>query len=215
MTQTLSRSTSRPGASLIAGLIAVIALASILFQVWLDAARPQTPGILAAIISMSQYFTILTNLLVAAVLGAVALDRPPRAGIVAGTVLSIVMVGVIYHALLAPEVPFQGAHFWTDLGFHTITPLATLGWWLIWGDKDIRLAQVPYWLIWPAGYCLYALIRGALTGHYPYFFFDIGRFGPIVVAEYIVGLVIAFALAGVLIWLAARALSGKTTTARI
>lgn len=198
----------------VAGAIALVALAAVGGQWLLNAAKPEHASYAAAAWHMAQYFTILTNLLVAAVFGALAINRASSGGIMAGTLLSIVMVGVVYHALLAPETPHQGAQWWTDLGFHTITPIGSLVWWLIWGDKAIRLGQVPWWLAWPTGYCAYALIRGAVSGTYPYFFFDIGRFGAPFVAGYIVALVVAFALVGVVIWALARGL-GRGSRAQI
>jgi len=164
---------------------------------------------------MAQYFTILTNLLVAVILGGLALNRIPSAGVVAGTLLSIVMVGVVYHVLLAPEVPLQGARFWTDLGFHTLTPVATLLWWIGFANKALRLSQVPYWLIWPTGYCAYALARGLITGRFAYFFFDIERSGIVFVGGYIAALVAVFAVTGALIVGVAKMLDTGASAVRI
>lgn len=55
-------------------------------------------------------------------------------------------------------------------------------------------------------YCLYALVRGAFEGRYPYFFLDIGQFGALRVAVNIAGLVAVFALTGLAIWTTARLL---------
>ncbi|MEZ5750660.1 MAG: Pr6Pr family membrane protein [Paracoccaceae bacterium] len=194
---------------LAAAFIALVAFASVGGQLILNAAKPEHAGFVAAAWHMAQYFTILTNLLVGVVFGAIALSRPPSGGVVAGTLLSIVMVGVVYHVLLAPATPHAGAQWWTDFGFHTVTPIASGLWWLVWGDRDLSLGQVPWWLVWPTGYCAYALVRGIVSGTYPYFFFDIGRFGVPFVAGYIVALVLAFALAGAVIWALARLLNRR------
>lgn len=50
---------------------------------------------------LAGYFTILTNLGVALLMGAVAVGHQTSARMQGGLVLSIVMVGVVYHALLA------------------------------------------------------------------------------------------------------------------
>lgn len=204
-----------PLSRLIAGLIALVALAAVGGQLVLNEAKPHHAGYVAAAWSMAQYFTILTNLLVAYVFGGVALNREQSSGVLAGTLLSIVMVGVVFHVLLAPEIPHQGGEFWTDLGFHLITPIATAVWWLGFARKDIRLGQVPFWLLWPLGYCVYALVRGTLTGSYPYFFFDVDRFGATFVAAYILALVAAFGVAGLGIWLVARLMHRSASRVRV
>lgn len=114
----------------------------------------------------------------------------------AGTLLSIVMVGALSHALLAPEVPFTGIAYWIDFGYHTAVPLATAAWWLVWGGRAVELRQLPLWMVWPVAYCGYALLRGGLDGSYPYFFLDIGTFGLLPVVRNIVLVTLAFALAG-------------------
>ena len=69
-----------------------------------------------------------------------------------------------------------------------------------------RLARsdLPHWLIWPCLYCLYALTRGQISGRYPYPFLDVAALGWPMVALNIAGLVMVFAMLG-LIRLARRA----------
>ena len=114
----------------------------------------------------------------------------------AGALLSILMVGVIYHLILARLWASQGLAYWADQGLHTAVPLATLGWWLAFAPKDIRLRDLPFWLIWPLAYSLYSLIRGAVTGFWPYPFFDLPALGPLRLCVNIAGLVLAFSLLG-------------------
>ncbi|GAB4273511.1 MAG: hypothetical protein Kow0013_27430 [Pararhodobacter sp.] len=198
-----------------AATLAAIAFASVLGQWALNTLQPDGSGWGAELWAMLRYFTILTNILTGVVLTRVALGRPPTAGVLAGTLLSIVMVGAVYHALLAPETPLDGLRWWTDFGFHTVVPVGTALWWLTFAPKALRIVQLPYWLLWPLGYCVYALARGALDGRYPYFFLDLDRFGTAYVAGYIAGLVAAFALVGLILWLIARLLSGTRGPARI
>ena len=193
-----------PLARATAALIALVALAALIVQWVLNTTAPDGEGWLLEFWQLMRFFTILTNALVVIVWGRVALGAKVSGGVLAGTTLSIVMVGIVYQVLLAPDIPLQGARFWTDLVFHTLTPAAGLLWWLGFAPKELQLRQLPYWLIWPTGYCAYALIRGGLTGDYPYFFFDIGRFGVGFVAGYIAALVLAFAAMGVLLLGVAR-----------
>ena len=192
----------------LAALIALIAFAAVLVQFFVvNAARPEMADLGHRAWSMLRYFTILTNILAGATFAAIALGRAPSARFVASVVLSISMVGIVYHTLLAPETPLPGWEYWTDLGYHTLVPSGSVLWWTLWGDKRVRLADLPWWLSWPLGYCVWALIRGQVEGRYPYFFFDLDRFGAGVVAGYIAGLVVAFALMGLVLLVIAR-LSG-------
>ena len=202
MTNSIARST--------AAVIALACAGALIMQWWLNTTAPDGDGGLAELWALMRYFTILTNAFVAVIWAREALGSRVSGGVLAGMTLSIVMVGIVYHALLAPDEPLQGARFWTDLIFHTLSPVACLLWWFAFAPKTLRIQQVPYWLIWPMGYCAYALIRGQVTGDYPYFFFDIGRSGVGFVAGYIVALVVAFAIMGVILWAIARQLSRRT-----
>ncbi len=195
-----------PLARAAAALIALIALAAVFGQYAILTANPEFPDALSRIWHLMKFFTILTNLLVGIVMALIALNRHPGNGVLAGFVVSIVMVGAIYHALLAPPTPLPGWDYWTDIGYHTLVPIGSALWWLIWGGKALHIRQVPFWLLWPLGYCLFALLRDLAEGNYPYFFLDVGRFGALRIALNIVGLVAVFALAGLVIVLLARLL---------
>lgn len=199
----------------LAALIAAFALASVLGQWWINTRASDAEGAGSELWALLRYFTILTNLLTSAILARVALGLPCRAGVIAGATLSIVMVGAVYHALLAPESPLLGAGWWTDFGLHTIVPCGTALWWLLFAPKELRLAQVPFWLLWPFGYCLYAMVRGAVDGEYPYFFLDLANHSVGFVATYIAGLVATFALVGLVLWGIARILRGNPGAERI
>lgn len=153
---------------------------------------------------MAFYFTNITNLLVAVHMMAVALGRKTAPNFATSITLSIIMVGIIYRLLLAPEVPKPAPEWYPDFFVHVAVPFLTTLWWIIWADKGLRLKSLPIWLILPAAYCAYALIRGVIQGSYPYFFFDIGKFGLGAVLANCLGLVFVFGLCGVALWLAAR-----------
>ena len=48
------------------------------------------------------------------------------------------------------------------------------------------------WLQWPAFYAVYALIRGAITGFYPYPFIDVSVLGITRTLIHCIGLGVAF-----------------------
>lgn len=194
-----------PAARALAALIAVAALGAVLVQFWVvQADRVGQENLAVRAWIMLRFFTILSNLFIGLVMAAVALGRRPGPDWLATPTLAILMVGAVYHTLLAQPMP--GLEWWTDLGYHTLAPLGAGLWWLAFGGHGLRLRRLWVWLTWPAGYCAYALGRGQLDGVYPYFFVDVGRFGWAQVGLNVVGLVLAFGLAGVVLWAIARVL---------
>ena len=176
---------------LIALLIGVLALASLRAQ--FDAMQVPTDQRLWL---MAGYFTVLTNLIVAVAMFAVARGWQMPARVAAGLVVAIVMVGLIYHLILARLWAPQGLAWWANQGLHTAVPLTMAGWWLAFAAKDVGWRDVPAWLIWPAVYGVYAVVRGALTGFWAYPFVDADALGWGQVAVNIAGLLVAFAVLG-------------------
>ena len=153
---------------------------------------------------MAFYFTNITNVLVALHMLWVGMGRKMAPNLTTSITLSIIMVGIIYRLLLAPEVPKPAPEWYPDFFVHVAVPILTALWWLLWAPKDLRIRALPIWLILPATYCVYALVRGAWQGSYPYFFFDIGQFGLGMVLINCIGLVFVFGLCGVALWITAH-----------
>lgn len=42
---------------------------------------------------------------------------------------------------------------------------------------NLRWSDVPIWILYPVGYCIYIFVRGELTGLYPYYFIDVSVLG--------------------------------------
>lgn len=189
----------------ITALFLVLAvLASLALQFWLNGAKPGLEPWGIRTWDLLRYFTILTCSLVAVLMASEASGRPVTGNWHATAVLNILMVMVIFQIVLAPPEPPKGLDWWPDFGFHVAVPILTFLWWLVWGPKPLRLADLPRWLLWPVAFCIYALIRGGIEGKYPYFFLDIGQFGAGQVALNIAGLVLVFATGGLVIWAIAR-----------
>lgn len=187
-------------------LIAILAFGGIAWQLQINGNDPELAPWGARLWNMVKYFTNITNILVGVHMLMVVLGRRVSANFSASLTLSIIMVGIIYRLLLAPEVPKASPDWYPDFFVHVAVPVLTAVWWGVWGDKSLRLAALPIWLILPAAYCVYSLVRGLATGSYPYFFFNIAEFGAVQVAINCVGLVAVFGLCGVMIWGASRLL---------
>ena len=151
------------------------------------------PSVATTLWLMSGYFTILTNLAVALMMAGAATRFPPGARLAGALTLAIVMVGVVYHLILAQLWAPVGMAWWADQGLHTAVPVLTFLWWLAFAPKSVGVTDLPYWLIWPTGYAGYAVIRGTATGFWAYPFVDVGSLGWPAVALNVVVLVAGFA----------------------
>lgn len=190
-----------------AALIAMIGAASLGAQPWVSALLLDVaPFSMAAFDFMSAFFTILTNLWVTLLLARVALTgRPPGPSLMAMLTLSMLVVGGVYHAVLARLWDPYGFWLWADHGLHTAMPLAVAFWWLAYAPKAPLSPVAPViWLMWPGLYGIYGLLRGAATGWYPYPFLDVTQLGAEVVAVNVAVMGALFIAGGYALWVLAR-----------
>ncbi|MFD3780941.1 Pr6Pr family membrane protein [Streptomyces sp. NPDC058612] len=144
------------------------------------------------------FFTIWTNILVAAVFGLSAARtwqrRPDIAPLWRGGVLLFILVtGLVFHLVLAnPSSPFNvvaelselsGAKAVANQLLHTVTPIgAVLDFLLLTAPRTLRPGHALQWLAYPLAYVTFVLVRGALLapgtqGRYPYPFVDVAQYG--------------------------------------
>jgi hypothetical protein len=129
---------------------------------------------------MVAYFTIITNVLVAVVFSCLAIGCGGlRADwIVAGTMLSIVLVGAVYFLLLRGTLVLSGGSELVDKLLHYATPLLVPVFWILFAHKGGLTWRDPLvWGIYPLAYLVYGLARGLATGQFAYPFLDIGALG--------------------------------------
>ena len=145
------------------------------------------PGLamLGAVITYFSFFTILTNLLVALVFSAIALRRPggrvqflSSPSVQAATTVYIVIVGVVYQLLLRQLWNPQGAAWVADFLLHSVVPAGYVLYWLLFAPRTgLRWKDAVQWLAYPGVYVVYVLVRGAVSGFYPYPFVDVKVLG--------------------------------------
>lgn len=155
-----------------------------------------------SLVNFFSYFTNLSNIFAAVVLlfGALSLitQREPTvsADIIRGTaVVCMALVGLVFSVLLRDE---DLGHLspWVNIVLHYIMPVVVVVDWL-YQPPQTRLAftQVWLWLIVPALYLAYSLIRGAVVGFYAYPFFNPAKSGGYSgVALYCIAILLAFLL---------------------
>ncbi len=178
--------------------VATVTLAVLLLRLSLDS--QETGSIPGALASMSQFFTILTNTLVLIVMALLAAGGGVSARGLLATVAAILGVGIVYHAVLAQLWEPQGWVYVADHGVHSVVPLSTLLWWLVFAEKrGLRFQDAAYCVVWPLVYCGYILFRASFSGVYPYPFLDMAALGTTAVLLNILGLTVGFAVLGLLL----------------
>jgi hypothetical protein len=136
----------------------------------------QNSSVLLTLWIVLAFFTITTNLLVAAVFTGIAANRRALCSgwVVAGTMLSILLVGVIYVLLLHGMTELSGGSAVANALLHFVTPIVVPLFWIFFVDKGELTWRHPLlWAIYPLAYLAYSLTRGAATGKYPYPFIDV------------------------------------------
>jgi hypothetical protein len=127
-----------------------------------------------------RYFTIIANLLVAAVFTGIAAGRASFAApsLLGGVTLAILLVGVVYGLLLDGLLELSAGDNFADLLLHKVTPVLVPLWWVTFAPKGLLNGHDPWrWTILPVIYLAYALARGALEGVYAYPFMDVPKIG--------------------------------------
>lgn len=158
------------------------------------------------------FFTIETNLLVVVTLLlsalAVASGKHRVDALRSATTVYILVVGIGFALLLSGlDGLTLTALPWDNTVLHYIIPVAVLVDFLVDRPKRTRTFKKSLvWLSFPVVYVAYTLIRGEVTGWYPYPFLNPATHGYGSVAFVVSGL---FILGLVLIWLAVRFATGS------
>jgi len=121
------------------------------------------------------FFTILSNIGVAAIATAVALGRDnkltgARARLMGVSV--IVMVGLIYSLLLRNSWHPQGLQKLVDIALHDVMPILFVILWALMPHGELGWRDMKWALTPPALYLAYSMARGAIDGWYPYYFLN-------------------------------------------
>lgn len=187
-----------------AAIVALVAAISLIAQ-WVVSTRLMAgEGQFAVIWRMLAYFTVLGNVATLLLMLQVAISGRISAQTAAAITTVMAVIGIGYHALLAGIWAQQGLAWWADQGLHTAVPVAMVLWWFGLAPKAGLVGRDALaWLIWPLAYAAYALLRGQVSGFYPYPFMDATALGMAQSLVNIAGLALAFlALALLLIGLA-------------
>jgi len=194
---------------------AIIAWTGLILQYIVIVQSGQYPSVGASTLAFIGYFTVTTNVLVALAFTAPLLAstgklhsffvRPPVRAAIA---LYIVVVAIVFHTMLAQLFDFEGMAAVANLIVHTAVPVLFVIDWLVIAEKrPMRYKHLPYWVIYPLVYGSFTIVRGLLTGAYPYPFLDVNALGLVNVFINLAGFIALFAVGGAVFITIGRALS--------
>ncbi len=182
MAELANASPMRPARAWHALLAAVIVVALIVqLSVTISGVGSQV-SLATRLVRLFSYFTIQSNLLVAAAAISLVMD-PARDGtwwrvLRLDGLLGIATTGLVFHIVLAPISKATGLALLASNGFHYVSPWMALVGWLLFGPRPrIGWSTVALSLIWPAVWLAYTFVHGALSGWYPYPFLNVAKIG--------------------------------------
>lgn len=165
--------------------VAAVGWFALSLQFYLMISNPAPPGAALSALNFFSFFTILTNILVAL---SMTFAAAPGASGVAGffkratvrtaLTLYISVVGAVYFLILRHTWDPQGWQRVADQLLHYAIPtLCLIDWTAFTAKEGLKARHAARWLLYPAAYGAYALIRGAVDGFYPYPFLDVTNLG--------------------------------------
>jgi hypothetical protein len=94
-----------------------------------------------------------------------------------------------------------GLQLAADIVLHKVVPVLYVIAWLLFVPKGMLQWRHPIqWLLYPAVYAAYTMMRGEITGRYPYPFSDVGALGlPRVLVNTAVIFVLFFVLGAIVV----------------
>jgi len=169
-------------------------------------------GIWELMVRYFSYFTIQTNILVAVCFTTLLLKPQSKWGrffsrqqTLSAITVYIVIVGLIYNTILRFLWEPEGLQKIVDELLHSVIPLLVLFYWFVFTAKDrLQWKNVLPWLIYPFAYIVYVLIRGSISGFYPYPFINTQRLGLDKVLVNSVGIAFVFICMSLLLVMIAK-----------
>ena len=201
--------------ALAAILIAAAIIGQLVFSLSLE-----PPDVAFFLTNFFSFFTILSNIsaVLALACGAWYLWRAERfptwfVTAFAAAVTYMAATGIVYNTLLrGVSLDQESTLGWSNEVLHLVGPILVVGLWLLVHRRDaLRWSHVFVAAVFPVVWAVYTLIRGALTGWYPYPFLNPAQPGGYgAVAVYVVAIAgIIIGIDALLIWGSRRVRAGS------
>lgn len=165
-------------------IAALVAWLALIVQLHLAVEQGSVNGQAAyeAVVHYFSSFTILANIFAAVALSVAFVNgrETPHADVMAAIAVYMTIVFAIYIGEFrgALETSGMGLRAFTDAALHDILPVLFVLYWLIFVPKGSLGWRAPFvWLIFPLAYLAVSLVRGAMTGYYPYPWIDAAALG--------------------------------------
>lgn len=162
-----------------------------------------------SVVNFFLYFTNLSNIIISVVfiVSAVRLirrrDDPSsiQTAVRGAAVVYIAFVGIVFNTLLR-DVDLGDLAPWVNVVLHFVLPIAGVLDWILWPPRNRLPARtILWWMIFPAVYAIFSIVRGAIDGFYPYPFFNPGAGGGYgAVALYCLVMIVAFLVLALAVW---------------
>jgi hypothetical protein len=165
-------------------LIAIAGWFAVIAQLFLLLSNHST-STWEALVRFVSYFTILTNTLVAGyfTFQVLDVDKDPEAlfnrpGTLTAITVYISIVGLVYQVALRHIWDPTGLQKIVDELLHTIIPLLVVVYWFRHETHPgFDRGRLGNFLIYPLAYLGFVLVRGAVSGFYPYPFLEVDTLG--------------------------------------
>ncbi|MGZ3813748.1 MAG: Pr6Pr family membrane protein [Mucilaginibacter sp.] len=180
-------------------LLAIAGWFALVGQFYLIIINRQTT-IPEVIVRYFTFYTILTNILIAVCCTILLAGQASALGkyfarvtTLTAITVNITIVGTVYNTILRFLWQPQGFQFVVDELLHTIIPIAFIVYWVLFVPKgELKWTCFFSWLIYPLVYLAVVLVRGELSGYYPYPFLDVSIWGYSKVILNSCGIAVAF-----------------------
>ena len=161
-------------------IIAIVGWFAVVLQLYLIIIN-RVVSLSETIVRFFSFFTIQTNILVAVCFTFLWLKPKSKWGLffskpkkTTAITLYITIVGLVYNAILRFLWAPTGSQKLVDELLHLVIPILVLLYWILFvPKKTLEFKDIFPWLIFPAVYLVYTLIRGAFFSFYPYPFIDV------------------------------------------
>jgi len=134
------------------------------------------------VLNVFAFFTVQSNLIVGGTTLLLALHTE-RTSMVFRVfrlmgVVGITVTGIVYHVAIARLLDLDSWALVADQLLHTVVPLLAIIGWFVLGPRRLTSARVAQLtVLFPAGWLIFTLARGAAIHWYPYHFIDVNKLG--------------------------------------
>lgn len=194
-------------------IIALTAWLAVIVQFRLMTINPVAPAG-ELIVRFFSFFTILSNIAVAVSCTLIAACGPgkgrPGQSTLSAVAVYIFIVSLVYNGILRFLWAPSGLARVVDESLHVLVPVLYLVYWyLVIPRRQLPVAVIGRWLMFPIVYIICVLLRGNASGFYPYPFINVSKLGMQRALINSLGVAFLFVIVSFVIWFTGNRRAGK------